>query len=111
MLDGVIVCAYLSSMPQRSGNDRESEMNAAQQTEQLNDAAEYVCNAREFCGNETQALLDWQADNRALTKDERRIVSAMVSQRWGQYQKAAGVTAPIPIEERAQITRMFERAA
>ena len=27
MLDGVIVCAYLSSMPQRSGDDGRDEMN------------------------------------------------------------------------------------
>lgn len=86
-------------------------MNAAQQIAELNDAAEYVCNARELCGNEAQALRDWQADNRTLTKDERRIVSEKVSQRWGQYQKDAGVTAPISMEERAQINRMFERAA
>lgn len=56
----------------------------------LFDAAQQILNARDFCGNESKALFDWQADNRKLTPDEKLEVWAIVSHQWRKSQFEAG---------------------
>jgi len=76
----------------------------------LKDAAFAIIGSREFCGDETQSLRDWQADNRILSAEERHTVCAMANQIWARYQRQAGVTAPIDHLERAQITRILNKS-
>lgn len=74
---------------------------------QLADATRAIISCRDFCGDEAQTLKDWEAENRRLTDTERRIVRANADKEWGKWQKAAGVTKPIGISERAKINRIL----
>jgi hypothetical protein len=75
---------------------------------ELADAVTTICNCRELCGDEAEALRDWQADNRVLSKTEREIVLRNVGRQWAQYQRDAGVRKPISHAERAAINRALE---
>jgi len=77
---------------------------------ELQDAACAIVNSRELCGNEREALRDWEDDNRRLSATERGEVWSEAETIWSGYQREAGVAAPISREERASITRMMERA-
>lgn len=61
-------------------------------TTELNDAVETILNTRDFCGNEREALLDWQDENRRLTPEERTSVWAAVEWHWRKSQVEAGAT-------------------
>lgn len=75
---------------------------------ELADAAQAIVTARDFCGDETQALRDWEADNGRLTEPERQIVRDHAERIWRASQRAAGVTKPITTGERASIERALE---
>lgn len=48
----------------------------------LQDAAQAVLNARDFCGNEAQALRDWESENWKLTEYEKFKVFQIVQEEW-----------------------------
>jgi hypothetical protein len=75
---------------------------------ELADAVRTIIACRDLCGNEAEALRDWEADNRKLTEPERAIVRKNVEREWRGWQKAAGVTKPISAGERASINRALE---
>jgi len=64
---------------------------AIESTKELIDAAQAIVNCRDMCGNEAQALKDWQADNRKLTPDETVLVLERANRLWRMSQIAAGV--------------------
>ena len=69
-----------------------SQTPTAKSAPDLDDAAQWIVNCRELCGNEAQALRDWQADNGvALTPGQRHAVTCKVQNIWNQARKAAGV--------------------
>lgn len=76
----------------------------------VRDCAATIISTREFCGDERQALKDWQADYRKLSSVEIAAVWAIVNGTWADFQKQAGVSFPISPEERATITRIMESA-
>lgn len=79
-------------------------------SDMLYDAASAIVACRDLCGNEREALRDWEGDNRKLTRLERNGVYLLADRMWRESQIKAGVTAPVSKEERAAITRMMERA-
>jgi hypothetical protein len=85
-------------------------MHTSDNDQMINDCAEALVACREFCGNELQAMRDWEADNGRLSVVARAIVIQRADKIWAGYQKEAGVTAPISSDERASIDRMFARA-
>ena len=62
-------------------------------TTELNDAVQTVLNTRDLCGNEREALLDWQNENRRLTPEERTSVWAAVRWHWDNAREQARVAA------------------
>jgi hypothetical protein len=72
------------------------------------EAAHAVITARDFCGDERQALRDWQDDNGRLTSDERLQVLDLVETIWADSQRQAGVRRPIAAGERRGIEAALE---
>jgi hypothetical protein len=58
-------------------------------TPELLEIVEILLNTRDFCGNEREAMMDWQSENRQLTPDERRCVLSAVNSAWGKSQVEA----------------------
>ena len=85
-------------------------MHTSDNEQMINECAEALVACREFCGNERQALRDWEADNGQLSVVARAIAVQRADAIWAGYQRDAGVTAPISADERASIERMFARA-
>ena len=55
-------------------------------------AVDRVLTARDFCGNEAEALEDWQDDeNIVLNTVERFEILDEVNRQWNAWRKAAGV--------------------
>ena len=100
----------------RAEPDREAEFMtlAVQQYEAraIEEAAEAIINAREFCSHERTAAHNAMADL-GIKPLRRLVASALVEadRQWSECQRAAGVTAPISPEERATITRTLENAS
>lgn len=60
--------------------------------ETLEDLIETLLNTRDLCGNEAQAMRDWEADNDIkLQPAEQEIARSAVNSRWNYWRKAAGV--------------------
>jgi hypothetical protein len=49
---------------------------------ELEDAASVIVTTRDFCGNEVEALRDWEADHRVLSDQERFTVVERANQIW-----------------------------
>ena len=76
--------------------------------EQLADA---IVSAREFCGNEREALADAAANLKVkLTHNMRQQAFQMAENIWRGFQLDAGVTRPIDQFERSNIERVFRKA-
>ncbi len=69
----------------------------------IDDAAWAICAARNFCGDEKNALHEWEEDNGKLSADERLKVKQAAAIVWASYQREAGVKNPITPDERAKI--------
>ncbi|MCH9712688.1 MAG: hypothetical protein K0U20_08710 [Proteobacteria bacterium] len=68
--------------------------------------ADAVITTRDFCGNETEAMLDTAFDMGVrLTAKGRRAVMAVVNNKWADFQKAAGVVRPIDCYERITVNK------
>lgn len=61
------------------------------QRSKLNDAVQAIIETRDLCGNEREALQDWQHENSRLTTHEKRQVWDAVEQEWSLWQARAGV--------------------
>ena len=70
--------------------------------------ARAIIASRDFCGDEQAAAID--AAGRKPTSAELVEAFRVANREWAGFQKAAGVTAPISHAERAEITRIMERA-
>ena len=60
-------------------------------SDDLEDCIETLLNTRDFCGNEREALRDWQAEYGELTPQETCTVLTAVEMEWNRCRKAAGV--------------------
>ena len=80
------------------------------QRSKLQDAVQAIIETRDLCGNEREALQDWQHENGRLTTHEKRQVWDAVEREWSVCQTEAGVIFPISNHERRQIFRSLESA-
>tara|TARA_Y100000114_G_C11731022_1_gene313585 strand:- start:843 stop:1214 length:372 start_codon:yes stop_codon:yes gene_type:complete len=80
------------------------------QRSKLQDAVQAIIEARDLCGNEREALQDWQHENGRLTTHEKRQVWDAVEREWSVCQTEAGVIFPISKHERRKIFRSLESA-
>lgn len=78
-------------------------------TDLINEAVETLISTRDVCGNEREALRDFQADNGKLTPTEIAAVWQAFESEWNRHQVAAGVKFPIHADERRAINRVIER--
>lgn len=67
-----------------------------------------IINARQFCGDEGEAITGIEDDHGRFTADERREVKRQAEARWSEDQRAAGVTNPISPDERIRINAALE---
>jgi len=75
----------------------------------IEEAAEQIINARDFCGNEREAAADALADcGVEVTKDRIAQAFNIADGDWRQAQRAAGVEKPISAGERKAIYRTLE---
>lgn len=75
-------------------------------TEIIDEVAGAIVTARDFCGNEREAVRDWQADNGIFLSPET-IASAFVKANayWRNSQQEAGVKNPLSAGARAAAFR------
>lgn len=61
-------------------------------TAELKPIVDAVVAARDFCGNETEAMLEAAYEHHVtLTAEDRRVVRALANRVWARSQEAAGV--------------------
>lgn len=77
--------------------------------ERIAQAAQEILNTRDCCGDEREALRDYEASNGRFTADERDRVYDAVENAWRQSQRDAGVTKPISAGERLSITNALDQ--
>jgi hypothetical protein len=58
---------------------------------ELIDAMKTLLQCRDFCGNEREALSEWESENRRLTAEERAEVRNALNAEWRNWQSKAGV--------------------
>jgi hypothetical protein len=60
----------------------------------INQAVDLIINTRDFCGNESEAICDFCADEGISDwRKVYRIARFRANARWNSYKKAAGVNA------------------
>ncbi len=77
----------------------------------INNAVQTIIQTRDFCGDEREALRDWQSENGIrLTAHQKQQVWEDVEKEWSLCQIQAGVKRPISNQERLHISRVLENA-
>jgi len=76
-----------------------------EQNADLQDAAAEVLTCRDLCGDEREALREWQHENRRLSPAECSEVQALVDAAWAEARNCAGVSAPLSPSERNDVFR------
>ena len=79
-------------------------------TMNINDAVQTIIETRDLCGDEREALQDWQHENGRLTAHQKQQVWEAVEREWSICQTEAGVIFPISNHERRRIFRSLENA-
>jgi len=75
----------------------------------LLEAVVAILSARDFCGNEKDALQEVEEENEIIfSKNDKLEIYARVSNEWQVCQQAAGVKHPLTSEERARAFRDIE---
>lgn len=77
--------------------------------EHIETLAEAIVSARDFCGNEREALYDSASDlGIKVTKEIRAAAFAEANKIWSENQRAAGVRNPISFDERISINKAMK---
>jgi hypothetical protein len=65
-------------------------------TNEQEEAIQAVITARDFCGNEKQAVAQVEADNDIeFTSEEKRFIVGQADRRWNESRQVAGVVNPL----------------
>ena len=68
----------------------------------MKDAIQTILNTRDFCGNEKEALAEWEAENGELSGFQRSIVWQTANEEWSISQIESGVKFPLNQSDRAK---------
>jgi len=71
-------------------------------------AIETILQTRDFCGNESEALSDWELENGTLSEHQRAQVWQGVKEEWRLSQLRANVRRALTDTERLQACRDIE---
>ena len=74
------------------------------------EAIETIIQTRDFCGNEAEALRDWEAENGALSEHQRAQVWQGVKEEWKLWQLKANVQHALTDAERLKAFRDIENS-
>ena len=74
------------------------------------EAIETIIQTRDFCGDEAEALGDWEAENGALSEHQRAQVWQGVKEEWTIWQLKANVQHALTDDERLQAFQDIENA-
>jgi hypothetical protein len=66
-----------------------TEAEAQALVSELSDAIDALLTTRDFCGDEADALREWQRDNRKLTEIERIAVREELASKWAECRAEA----------------------
>jgi hypothetical protein len=66
----------------------------------MNELIEIILNTRDFCGNESEAISDWESENGKLSAHQMAGVLLEVNQEWKLSQLAANVKHALTDSER-----------
>jgi len=73
-------------------------------------AIETILQTRDFCGNESEALSDWESENGTLSEHQRAQVWQGVDEEWKLSQLRANVIHALTDSERLQAFHDIEKA-
>ena len=76
----------------------------------MNELIEIILNTRDFCGNEKEAISDWESENGKLSDHQRASVLTEVSQEWKLSQLSANVKNALTDAERIKAFSDIETA-
>ena len=74
------------------------------------EAIETIMQTRDFCGNEAEALRDWEAENGTLSEHQRAQVWQGVKEEWKLWQLKAKVQHALTDAERLKAFSDIENA-
>jgi len=74
------------------------------------EAIETITNTRDFCGNESEALKDWESENGTLSEHQKAQVWQGVEDEWKLAQLKAKVKHALTDSERLKAFRDIESA-
>ena len=66
----------------------------------MKELIEIILNTRDFCGNESEAISEWESENGKLSDHQRANVLLEVSQEWKLSQLSANVKHALTDAER-----------
>jgi hypothetical protein len=76
----------------------------------MKELIEIILNTRDFCGNESEAISDWESENGKLSAHQMASVLLEVSQEWRLSQLAANVKNALTDAERLKAFADVESA-
>jgi len=80
------------------------------QTINTSEAIQTMIQTRDFCGNEAEALRDWEAENGTLSEHQRAQVWQGVKEEWKLWQLKANVQNALTDAERLKAFSDIENA-
>lgn len=84
-----------------------SEKPSNEYIQMIEEAAEAIIESRNMCGNEVEALKQWEEDNGKLCQTDRDLAKRHADRLWDAERQTAGVRRPIGFEERKKINRIL----
>ena len=76
----------------------------------MNELIEIILNTRDFCGNESEAISEWESENGKLSAHQMASVLLEVSQEWKLSQLSANVKNALTDSERIKAFADIESA-
>jgi hypothetical protein len=80
------------------------------QTMKTKEAIQTIIQTRDFCGNESEALRDWERENGTLSEHQRAQVWQGVKEEWKLWQLKANVQHALTDAERLKAFSDIENA-
>ena len=92
----------------RTNNINDTTINDTMKIIDTSDAIQTIIQTRDFCGNESEALRDWEAENGSLSEHQKAQVWQGVKEEWKLCQLKANVQNALTDAQRLQAFRDIE---